>query len=107
MFVCSFVPNWLLKRKELNSTDKIVYGRLCQFSGRNGKCFPKQKALARELGLSVITIRKSLKKLVDYKLIVSEQRGHGKPNLYTFLWHEWMMFDRYYNTNRDRYTVIE
>ena len=42
-FIGAYLPNWILKRTELNGNDKVIFARLCQYAGENGKCFPKQK----------------------------------------------------------------
>lgn len=114
MFIGSFLPNWLLERDELNSTDKIVYARLCQFAGKNGSCFPRQDTLAEKIGMSENSVKKSLNKLIDNKLIISNRRGQGQSNLYKFLHHEWMDEglnphdskdnpDRHYSSSLDRH----
>ena len=103
MFTGSFLPNWLLERNELNSTDKLVYARLCQFAGKNGTCFPRQDTLAEKVGMSENSVKKSLNKLIEEKLLMSHRRGQGQSNIYYFLYHEWMDSDRHHSGSLDRH----
>lgn len=90
MFVGSMIPNWLQCRAEISQGAKLAYARLAQYAGERGKCFPKQRTLATELGVSERTVRDYLRELVEFALIESEQRGLKKSNLYFFLDHPWI-----------------
>jgi hypothetical protein len=90
LFIGSFVPNWLLCRKEVSSGAKLCYARLAQFAGRAGECYPKQETLAVELGVSSRTVRAHLAELEKFKLIESQQKGLKMPNSYFFLNHPWI-----------------
>ena len=90
MFSSSMIPNWLLERKEISAGAKLCYARLAQYAGKNGECFPLQKTLAQELGVSPRTVRDYISELVVQGLIVSQQTGLTKPNRYFFLKHPWM-----------------
>lgn len=92
LFTGAFVPNWLACRKEVSPGAKLAYARLCQYSGRDGDgvARPPQEELADELGVSARTAWDYLKELAELGLIEIERVGLGKPNLYKFLWHEWM-----------------
>ncbi len=90
LFVGSFIPNWLQKRKEISSHAKIIFARLAQYAGKDGDCRPSQDTLAEETGLEYATMRRGLKELIDFKLIEAERQGMQKPNRYHFLKHEWM-----------------
>lgn len=69
MFVGSFLPNWLLERKDLSSADKLVWAKLAQHNGENNKCYPSQKKIAEELGLYHEKINISIKSLCEKGLI--------------------------------------
>ena len=99
-FIGAYLPNWLLKRTELNGNDKVIFARLCQYAGENGKCFPKQKILAIETGLKEETIRKILKKLRVLKLIKAKTKKG--INEYIFLTHKWVEDDGYVDTSKNR-----
>jgi hypothetical protein len=98
-FVGSFVPNWLMCRPEVSQGAKLCFGRLAQYAGKNGLCYPSQELLAIELGVKVRQARKYLKELENHKLIMIEKTQH-KSNCYQFLVHNWseMQKDRHYNT---------
>ena len=90
LFVGSFIPNWLMSRRELTSSSKLVYARLCQYAGENGRAFPKRETIADELGLSLGMVKLCIKELKDNRLIEVKQRGLNQSNEYFFLAHEWM-----------------
>jgi hypothetical protein len=89
-FCGAFIPNWLLRRPELCHGAKLVYGRLCQYAGKNGECYPKLKTLADELSMGLSTVHKYIGHLEQWGLIKSIRRGLGRPNKYLFLTHIWM-----------------
>lgn len=89
----SVIPNWLMKRTEISLGAKICYGRLMQFAGKRGVCWPKQQTLATEIGVSLRSVADYIKELYDNNLITSEQlKNPGAPKKYYFLMHEWMEF---------------
>lgn len=108
LFTGSFIPNWLLKRKEISPGAKLVYARLCQYAGADGFCYPGQKSIAVEVGLASEEevkehkefqcrqgrqIRRFLKELEANRLIEVERVGKKCSNRYYFLWHGWMAID--------------
>jgi DNA-binding transcriptional MocR family regulator len=93
LFVGAFIPNWLMVRPELTSSAKLVYSRLAQFAGENGKAFPRRETLAVELGLSLGMVKLCLNELRRHGLIETKQRGLGQSNEYYFMSHEWMGLD--------------
>lgn len=86
----SFIPNWLLRRKEVSHGAKLIYGRLAQYSGKTGICRPRQQLLADETGMCERQLREYLTELKNLRLIRSIQRGLGLSNEYLFVWHEWI-----------------
>jgi len=90
LFTGAFIPNWLLERKEVSPSAKLCYARLCQYAGRGGECYPKQKTLAEELGVSRRQVIRYLEELKALNLIATEQLGSQSSNKYIFLWHPWM-----------------
>jgi DNA-binding transcriptional ArsR family regulator len=89
LFVGSFIPNWLLKRKEISFCAKLTYARLCQYAGEDGEAFPRIETLAAEIGTSVRTVARALAELKTAGLIEVERRGLGQSNSYFFLIHLW------------------
>lgn len=94
MFNGSIIPNWLMIRKEINSSTKLVYARLGQYAGKKGIAWPQKETLAREVGLSRDMVSLCLEKLAEHRLIEVEQRPvPGRPNqsnVYRFRDHVWI-----------------
>jgi hypothetical protein len=88
-------PNWLLCRTEISSGAKILYARLCQFAGDNGKCFPGVKTLSDEIGSSQRQVARFLNELSDNDLIIRNRRGLTRTNTYDFPHHEWMDIEQF------------
>jgi hypothetical protein len=84
------IPNWLLCRPEVSAGAKLTYARLCQFSGRDGLCFPRQTTLAAELGVSDRAVRNYLRELEEFQLVEVDQPGLQQSNRYAFLAHPWI-----------------
>jgi hypothetical protein len=90
----AYLPNWMMRRKEMSPGHKLCYARLTQYAGRNGIAFPKQETLAHELGVSVRQTRRYLEELEsNFNLLESVQRGKRTSNEYHFLHHDWMKED--------------
>ena len=92
LFVGLFVPNGLARYKKISANAKLLYGRLAQFAGKNGECFPSQALLAQEIAVTERAIRKLLKELKDDRFIEVLTPGlmgrfDGNTAVYTFLWH--------------------
>jgi hypothetical protein len=93
LFVGAFIPNAILRCKELSSMAKLVWARLCEFAGEKGECYPSQETLANELGTNKRSIIRSLQELEDHGFIkrvkpTGQDKLNHKTNRYKFLWHE-------------------
>jgi hypothetical protein len=87
-----FIPNVLLESDILSSADKIVWGRLCQFAGENGVCFPSFSTIATKTGLSRSGAIKSVNTLVAKGFLEKQvpsaiSLGRQCSNRYYFLLH--------------------
>lgn len=89
LFQGSFVPNWLMERQEISQGAKLVYARLMQYAGEDGMAYPKQRSLAKDVGVSMRQITNYLKELEETGLVVSEG-ANGEGRQYQFLEHDWM-----------------
>ena len=92
LFVGLFVPNALARFPSITPGAKLLYGRLSQYGGRNGLCYPSQEELAREIGVTDRQVRRLLDELCDsnfIKVVRPEGRDRlsHKTNRYAFLWH--------------------
>jgi hypothetical protein len=87
----SFILNTVMRRTDLSPIAKLLWGRLSQFAGRNGQCYPTQYRLAEELGCVPRTILRALKELEDAGLI-RRKSPSGQARLmrattrYEFIW---------------------
>jgi len=90
-FLGAFTPNWLLRHtiKEISWGAKATFGRLTEFAGVNGKCFPPIDLISNELGVSERTIQRYIRELKQLKLIEIARRP-GSSNEYHFLDHPWI-----------------
>ncbi len=93
LFCGLFVPNVLARFPDLSPGAKMLYGRLSQFAGKDGLCFPSQDTLAYELGIGRRQVIRLLKELENLKFIqVHKPNGLQKlkhsTNRYAFLWHD-------------------
>ena len=76
------VPNFLLKLKTLSSGDKMTFAMLLAYAWQNDFCFPGQAKLAEDMGLNERTVRRHIQALEDAGLLVIQQRGQGRTNIY-------------------------
>jgi Helix-turn-helix domain len=86
---CGFNPFGIVcRQRALTDGQKLLYGRLVRFAGRDGYCYPSQVTLADELGKSPRQIVRDVAALERFGLIaVEHNKGRGKANRHTFLWH--------------------
>lgn len=76
------LPKVVLMAKGLSRNAKALYALLLNYARENMECYPAQKTLAKELGVSVDTIRDDLAELKEFGLITVKQSGLNKPNIY-------------------------
>ncbi len=87
---CGFYPPDVVGRlpsRALTDGQKRLYERLVRYAGRDGRCFPAQETLARELGKTERQVRRDLERLEAYPLVKSVARDGRRGNTYLFLWH--------------------
>lgn len=91
MFNGSFIPNAILKCRELSATAKLLFGRLCQYAGADGEAFPSYSTLGEEVGIERRQAIRAIRELEEFGLIraVARRRydGSHSSNSYVFLWH--------------------
>lgn len=93
LFVGSFLPNALLEFPRLSPSAKLVWARLSQYAGLDGKCHPKVDTLASEVALSGRQVINLLNELVKQGFLrkIKSTGSHRLlhfPDDYVFLWHE-------------------
>jgi hypothetical protein len=81
-----FAPYWLLEHQGISTGAKLCYIRLLGFAGKDARCYPSLERLGMSLGVSERQARDYVKELQRAGLIVVEQRGLRKTNMYLFVW---------------------
>ena len=77
------VPNLVLKNPDLTAGAKLVYALLLSYAWHNESCFPGQKRMSEECGMSQGWISLQMKELEDKGFLTILRRGQGKTNIYT------------------------
>jgi len=66
--------NAFLNKLDLTIYEKMVFLSLCTYAGKSNACFPGQKGIAKNLGISVRTVNTTIKSLEDKSgLIIIKQ----------------------------------
>ena len=86
VFQGAFAPYWLLEHRGISTGAKLCYIRLLGFAGKDARCYPSLEKLGTSLGVSERQARDYVKELERCGLIVVEQRGLRKTNVYLFVW---------------------
>ena len=76
------VPNFLLRMKNIISGDKMTFAMILSYAWQNDSCFPGQAKLAEDMGVDERTVRRHIQALQSAGLLVIQQRGQGKTNIY-------------------------
>ncbi len=76
------VPNFLLRMKSITSGDKMTFAMILSYKWQNDSCFPGQATLAKDMGVDERTVRRHIQALQTAGLLVIQQRGQGKTNVY-------------------------
>lgn len=63
------IPSYVMSSKELNSTDKCVYGVIYTMLNTTRKCFMSNERIGNDIGLSKKTVSKTITKLVRAGLL--------------------------------------
>jgi len=92
MFQGAFIPNAIMTQKSLSQSAKLMWARLAQFAGKDGRCFPKIEKLGEEIGISRAQAKRVIKELVEQGFIIvrhatGKEKLMHKSNEYFFLDH--------------------
>lgn len=80
MFQGAFIPNALMEWRGLSQSAKLMWARLAQYAGKDGKCYPKIETLGEEIGISRVQAKRVIKELQDSSLILVKHAS-GKARL--------------------------
>ncbi len=86
LFDGALVPSEILRSRDLLPSEKLVFARLLQFAGGNGKAWPSLERVANEVALSVPQARRCISSLESKRFIRRVARS-GRSNEFEFLWH--------------------
>lgn len=76
------VPNFLLRSNKLSAGDKLAFAMLLSYAWANDYCFPGQKRLGEDMGITERSVRTHLKSLAALGLLTIKRRGLGDTNIY-------------------------
>lgn len=79
----TMVPNLILNDPNLSVGAKIVYAKFLQYAWEKNYCYPGQKRLGEEIGLSEGRVSQLIKELVEAGLLTVKRRGLNQTNMYT------------------------
>jgi hypothetical protein len=91
VFVGLFIPNCIAE-SALSQAAKLCFGKLCQYAGSDGKCFPKQETLAKAIGIKSISQLRGCIKELEIANLIRRIKPTGKDKLmhktdtYYFIW---------------------
>lgn len=89
----SLAPKWLLRRKEINANDKLIYIRIRNCTSTMGEYFISHEYLVHECGIPLATVKRSINRLISFGLISKKRHGKKMFNGYQIHQHEWMSDD--------------
>ena len=78
----TMVPNFILKSAKLSAGDKMTFAMLLSYAWQKDHCYPGQKLLAEDLGLTDRSVRTHLKSLQTVGLLTIKRLGQGLNNVY-------------------------
>ncbi len=81
------IPVWLWEL-DISAYARIVFCYLKVYHGRGArsKIFPGQALIAERNGISIRTVKRSIKELETSGAIGVQRRGKNKTNVYTLYW---------------------
>jgi hypothetical protein len=91
LFDGALVPSEILRNPGLLPSEKLVFARLLQFTGGNGRAWPSLERVAEEVVLSVPQPRRCVSSL-ESKGFIRRVARSGSSNEFEFLWHP--IYDR-------------
>jgi hypothetical protein len=81
----SKIPHYITRSQELTWRAKYIYTILASYADKTGECYPGHEKVAKTAGVSINTVRRSLKELNEAGHISITARIN-RPNIYTFNW---------------------
>lgn len=80
------LPRPVMRLSQISAGAKVLFATLSShYNERNGHCFPSQKALGRELGVSPKQVRRYLGELTSLQLVAVTPTKRHRSRSYVFL----------------------
>lgn len=76
----AFIPNAIMECSQLSDSAKLMWAKLAQYAGKDGRCFPSIKTLGDKTAKAERTARRALDELRD-KGFIKVRRATGKSRL--------------------------
>lgn len=79
------VPLWLLERRDIEASDKLIYAKLRDREGENGVSWPGQRCIGRDTGLGTGTVWRAVNRLVAaglLEVVRAGSKGGKRTNRY-------------------------
>jgi len=77
------VPNFILKNDSLTVGEKITFAMFLTYAWNNDKVFPGQERLAKDIGVTRMSVSTFIKGLEKKGFLTIKRRGLGMTNIYT------------------------
>ena len=77
------VPNFILKNDDLTVGEKITFAMFLTYAWNNDKVFPGQERLAKDIGVTRMSVSTFIKGLEKKGFLTIKRRGLGMTNIYT------------------------
>ena len=77
------VPNFILKNDSLTVGEKITFAMFLTYAWNNDKVFPGQERLAKDIGVTRMSVSTFIKGLEKKGFLTIQRRGLGMTNIYT------------------------
>lgn len=81
----SALPYAVLRDSHLSPGARVAYAVLLMYAWQEGSCFPGQKRMAADMGVSERHLRRFLRELGDRGYISIKRQGLNRPNIYYIL----------------------
>ena len=78
--VGAFIPNAIMEYRYLSQSAKMMWARMAQYAGKDGRCFPSIERLGHDIGLSRSAARKAMAELQKKGFILAKH-ATGKARL--------------------------
>lgn len=94
---CILIDDEIVKRRNINSTDKLVFGIITSLSKNKGYCYASNDYISKKINLSKRTITKSISNLKKENFVRVETIDY-KRRIYLVLPNNFTSIEKEYHT---------